>query len=98
MRFRVPDSTARGGGWQILGSSTAVWGGGHPREEDLHTVCMRSASLLHTPELQCSVTRGQGPQGGIMRTTIQRLALLAVVMGGLLVMALSAPAARLNAR
>ena len=32
-------------------------------EEDLHTICTRSASLLHTRELQCWVTRGQGPQG-----------------------------------
>src|SRR6266487_1585908 len=91
MRFRVPDSTARCGGLADSGQQHCGLGG-HPREEDLHTVCMRSASLPHTPELQCSVTRGQGPQGGIMRTKIQRLALLAVVMGGLLVMALSAPA------
>jgi hypothetical protein len=38
---------------------------GHPREEDLHTVCIRSASLLHTRELRCWVTRGQGPLGEI---------------------------------
>jgi hypothetical protein len=32
----------------------------HRVEEDLHTICMRYASLLHTHELRCYVTRGQG--------------------------------------
>ena len=33
--------------------------------EDLHTICTRSASLLHTRELRCYATKGQGSQGGI---------------------------------
>jgi hypothetical protein len=36
---------------------------GHRVEEDLHIICTRSASLLHTRELRFWVTRGQGPQG-----------------------------------
>ena len=33
-----------------------------PLEEDLRTICMRSAPLLHMRELRCS-GQGQGPQG-----------------------------------
>jgi hypothetical protein len=33
--------------------------------EDLHTIGTRSASLLHTRELRCYATKGQGSQGGI---------------------------------
>jgi len=39
----------------------------HRGNEDLHIVCIRSASLLHVRELRCWVTRGQGPQGGNLR-------------------------------
>lgn len=38
---------------------------GHPREEDLHTVSMRSASLLHTHELRCWVTMAKARRGNL---------------------------------
>jgi truncated hemoglobin YjbI/pimeloyl-ACP methyl ester carboxylesterase len=33
--------------------------------EDLHTICTRSASLLHARELRCYVTKGEARGGGI---------------------------------
>src|SRR5215470_12433199 len=38
--------------------------GGRCRDGDLHTVCIRSASLLHTRKLRCW-GQGPGPAGGI---------------------------------
>jgi len=61
---RVPDSTARCGGWRFW--AAALRSRGHPREEDLHTIYMRSASLLHTGGLRCWVTKGQGPLKGMV--------------------------------
>src|SRR5215510_6370690 len=43
-----------------------AWSGEPGMEEDLHTICIRSASLLHTPEFRCLRARageGQGPWG-----------------------------------
>jgi hypothetical protein len=42
---------------------SATWAS---QEEDLHVICTRSASLLHTRELRCWMA-GPGPRSGIGR-------------------------------
>ena len=47
-----------------------MWSHEPRREEDLHTICMRSSSLLHTRELPCW-DKGQGSRENRMKSARQ---------------------------
>jgi len=55
-----PHDAAAGSCW-----AAALRSRGHPRKEDLHTVYMRSASLLHPYKLRCWVTMAKARRGNL---------------------------------